>query len=54
MILRIRTTLRGALDKLPATAIAWMIDEGWLETFPLELTKKGRRYVQLVFLRRRE
>ena len=51
MILRIKTTLRNTLDKLPGAAVAWMIDEGWLEQWPLELTKKGKRYVQLVFLK---
>ena len=51
MILRVKTTLRNTLEKLPAPAVAWMIDEGWLESYPLELTRKGKRYVQLVFLR---
>lgn len=51
MILRVRTTLRTALDKLPAWVVAWMIDAGWLESWPLELTRKGKRNVQLVFVR---
>lgn len=51
MILRVRTSLRNALDKLPATVVAWMIDQGWLESWPLQLTRKGKHHVQLVFLR---
>jgi hypothetical protein len=51
MILRVRTTLRNALDKLPATAVAWMLKEGWLDEWPLELTSKGKHFVQVIFLR---
>lgn len=50
MILRVRTSLRKALDKLPAPVVAVMINEGWLESWPLEITRKGRRMIKVVSL----
>jgi hypothetical protein len=51
VIIRVKTTLREALSKLPGAAVAWMIHEGWMEEWPLEITRKGRRHIQLIFTR---
>lgn len=51
VVIRVRTTLRGALEKLPSPLVAMMIDWGWLDSWPLELTHRGRRYVQVIFPR---
>lgn len=50
MIIRVRTTLRAALSKLPAPVMAWMLDSGLLEEWPPELTRHGKRAVRVVYL----
>lgn len=52
MIIRVKTTLRQVLDKLPGPVVASMLAQGWLEEYPLELTRRGKQHIQLVFLRR--
>jgi hypothetical protein len=41
-----RRLLLDWLDSLGAPRIAWMIDQGWLQSWPLELTRSGRRRIK--------
>ena len=47
----VKTTLRGALDKMPGALVALFIEEGFLESWPLELTQKGKRFIKVVYRR---
>lgn len=43
---RRRRSIRDWLDQLSAVQVAWMIDQGLLQSWPLELTRMGRRKVR--------
>jgi hypothetical protein len=47
VIIRVRTNINQALNKLPAPVVALMVDHGWLTEWPLELTRLGKRMAQV-------
>lgn len=52
MIIRVRTTLRATIDKMPAPIVALMLDQGWLTQWPWELTRLGKQMAQVHYTRR--
>lgn len=50
--LTVKTTLANALDKLPAPLIAWLINRRYVDGWPLELTRLGKRRIRVVFRNR--
>lgn len=49
MRLIVRTSLRNALEKIPAPVMAHLVDVGYVAEWPLELTRYGARNIELAF-----